>query len=100
MDLSAAEGRGTMSRRTELLRLARALGWAAEQTNGGHLRLSKIGCPFVIVSATPSCQRWRRNVLAALRRAERAPDHVAEARSAATAMISGADPTAVSEVSP
>jgi predicted RNA binding protein YcfA (HicA-like mRNA interferase family) len=66
-----------MSRRSELVRMARKLGWQVEPTNGGHLRLSKLGCRAVIVSATPSCRRWRRNALAQLRRADRADPHPA-----------------------
>jgi hypothetical protein len=62
-----------MSRHSELVRMAKRLGWQVEPTGGGHLRMTKLGCRTVIASATPSCHRWRRNVLAQLRRAERAP---------------------------
>jgi predicted RNA binding protein YcfA (HicA-like mRNA interferase family) len=89
-----------LTRRTELLRLAKRRGWAAEPTNGGHVRLTKPGCRAVIVSATPSCHRWHRNVLAEMRRAERAPAHATGARPAAAATTRGADPHAVSRMSP
>jgi hypothetical protein len=65
-----------VSRRSELLRLARRLGWRLDGlTGGGHVRLTKPGRPFVIVAATPSDRRWQRNALAQLRRADRADPH-------------------------
>jgi hypothetical protein len=61
-----------MSRQRELEVLASRLGWKVEGINGrGHVRLIKPGCKVVIAATTPSCWRWRRNVLAQLRRAER-----------------------------
>jgi hypothetical protein len=60
-------------RRRDLERQLRKLGWTlAGLTGGGHLRITKTGRPDVIAAATPSCRRARRNMLAMLRRADRA----------------------------
>lgn len=61
-----------MSRRgRELVRLARDLGWSAELTRGGHVRLVKPGCGPVFVASTPSDRRAHRNALATLKREDR-----------------------------
>jgi len=46
-------------------------GWSASRTNGGHLRFSKPGRPFIFTSSTPSDRRAYLNALAMLRRADR-----------------------------
>jgi hypothetical protein len=60
-------------RRAEFLKEARKLGWEAERTRSGHLRVRKRGIPMpIITTSTPSCHRAYQNALASLRRAERA----------------------------
>lgn len=61
-----------MTRQREFLRMARRLGWTAQPTNGGHLRLRhpESDTP-IIASSTPGGGRWRQNALAQLRRALR-----------------------------
>jgi hypothetical protein len=89
-----------MTRRRELLRMARRLGWTAEATNGGHVRLTHPQSDKpVIAAATPRGGRWRRNALAQLRRADRPASDTGDG-SAAIAAAAGADPPAVSDVSP
>jgi hypothetical protein len=90
-----------MSRRSELVRLARALGWSvAEITGGGHLKLVRPGCRPVIVANSPGDRRARLNMRAQLRRAEKASAHGAAARPAAAATLCGTDPHPVSRMSP
>jgi hypothetical protein len=73
-----------VTRRSELIRCARRLGWRAEQTNGGHVRLTHPDSDTpIIASSTPGCSPWRQNALADMRRALRArngpaPDHRGE----------------------
>lgn len=54
-----------------LLDFAREHGFTVRQTSGGHLRLSKRGCPPVFAPSTPSDCRSVKNTLAQLRRVER-----------------------------
>ncbi len=49
---------------------ARQHGFDISRTRGGHLRISKRGCPPVFTSSTPSDWRSTRNALALLRRAD------------------------------
>jgi len=54
-----------------LFTYAAQFGWTISRTNGGHLRLSKPGRPFIHTSSTPSDWRAVRNALAMLARADR-----------------------------
>jgi hypothetical protein len=63
-----------MTPRNELIRLAKDYGFTVERTNGDHLRFSRSGCPFVIVSSTPSSRRTIWKTRAQLRRALRQGD--------------------------
>ncbi|MDN6874668.1 type II toxin-antitoxin system HicA family toxin [Pseudomonas citronellolis] len=54
-----------------LFEYAAQFGWTISRTNGGHLRLSKPGRPFIHTSSTPSDWRAVRNALAMLARADR-----------------------------
>lgn len=55
----------------ELWVYASSAGWSVKRTNGGHLRFSKPGRPFIFTSSTPSDRRAYLNALAMLRRADR-----------------------------
>jgi hypothetical protein len=89
-----------MTKRSEALRMARRLGWRFDGITGSsHVRLTKPGRPAVTVASSPSCWRWRRNALAQLRRADRPASDTGDG-SAAIAAAAGADPPAVSDVSP
>lgn len=63
--------RGLAKGMTQVVRYAQSHHWHAERTRGGHLKLTKRGCPPVFASCTPSDDRAKRNVLAQLKRAER-----------------------------
>lgn len=54
-----------------VLDYARQHGFRVNRTRGGHLRLSKRGCPPVFTSSTPSDPRGVKNTLALLRRVNR-----------------------------
>jgi hypothetical protein len=87
-----------VTRRTELLRLARALGWSvAGLTGSGHLKLVRPGCRPVFIANSPSDRRARLNALAQLRRASA---HEAAARPAPAAMTRGTAAPTVSRMSP
>lgn len=59
---------------------AARFGWTISRTNGGHLRLSKPGRPFIHTSSTPSDWRAVRNAVAMLARADRMSVVVVERR--------------------
>lgn len=54
-----------------LINEAKRLGFEPSLTRGGHLKLSRRGCPPVFCSATPSDHRTVKNGIALLRRAVR-----------------------------
>jgi predicted RNA binding protein YcfA (HicA-like mRNA interferase family) len=54
----------------KLSRWAKARGWKASLTNGGHVRLEHLEAAAVVVtSSTPSCCRTIRNLMAEMKRA-------------------------------
>ena len=63
-----------------LFNYAAQFGWTISRTNGGHLRFSKPGRPFIHTSSTPSDWCAVRNALAMLARADRMTVVVVERR--------------------
>lgn len=55
----------------KLLDYAKAHGWAAERTEGGHIALTKPGCRTVHSSGTPRSGGALKNAIADMKRAER-----------------------------
>lgn len=62
--------RGVGHQTAQVIEFAESLGFVAEQTRGGHIRLSKPGRKVVFVSKTPSCPRARKNAMADVMKAE------------------------------
>ena len=54
-----------------VIHYARDHGWHVTRTRGGHLQLTKQGCPCIFTASTPSDYRAARNVLSRLRREDR-----------------------------
>lgn len=45
-------------------------GWVVTRTRGGHVKFTKVGCPPIFTSSTPSDYRAGLNARALLRRAQ------------------------------
>ena len=74
--------KGVGHQTAQVIAFAESLGFVAELTRGGHVRLSKPGRKKVFVSKTPSCPRALKNAMADVRKAEAGTLYsgVAEAR--------------------
>ena len=64
--------KGTTRPMNQVIKKAMSNGWRAQRTRGGHIRFDKKGCGPVFTAFTPSDNRSLRNLVAQLRRSERA----------------------------
>lgn len=62
--------RGVGHQTAQVIDFARTLGFVAEITRGGHIRLVKPGRKTVFMSRTPSCHRAVKNAMSDVRKAE------------------------------
>lgn len=62
--------RGVGHQTAQVIAFAESLGFVAEQTRGGHVKLVKPGRKTVFISKTPSCHRAVKNAISDLRKSD------------------------------
>lgn len=62
--------RGVGHQTAQVIDFAKTLGFVAEPTRGGHVKLVKPGRKAVFLSKTPSCWRALKNAMADVRKSE------------------------------